>query len=52
MDYHLKSLEEKLNILASGEEIGLTPEEAAVYGIEYVDTWPEEESEEEDEYEE
>ena len=51
MDYHLRSLQQKLNILASGEDIGLTPQESAIYGVEYADDWPEDESPEVDEYE-
>ncbi|MGJ1197331.1 hypothetical protein ACR777_14975 [Sphingobacterium spiritivorum] len=51
MDYHLRSLQQKLSILASGEDIGLTPQEAAIYGVEYADEWPEDESPEVGEYE-
>ena len=51
MDYHLRSLQQKLSILASGEDIGLTPQEAAIYGVEYADEWPDDESPEVDEYE-
>ncbi|MEC3879111.1 MULTISPECIES: hypothetical protein [Parapedobacter] len=51
MDYHLRSLQQKLSILASGEDIGITPQEAAIYGVEYADEWPEDESPEVDEYE-
>lgn len=51
MDYHLRSLQQKLSILASGEDIGLTPQEAAIYGVEYADEWTEDESPEVDEYE-
>ncbi|WP_286770051.1 hypothetical protein [Sphingobacterium sp. 40-24] len=49
MDYHLRSLQQKLSVLASGEDIGLTPAEAAIYGVEYADEWPDEESPEVDE---
>ncbi len=51
---HLKSLEQKLRILASGEEIGLTPEEAAIYGVEQADHWDEHNlnTQQEEEYEE
>ncbi len=49
MDYHLRSLQQKLSVLASGEDIGLTPSEAAIYGVEYADEWPNEESSEVDE---
>jgi len=48
MDYHLRSLQQKLSILASGEDIGLTPQEAAVYGVEYADEWPDESPEVDD----
>ena len=51
MDYHLRSLQQKLSILANGEDIGLTPQEAAIYGVEYADEWPDVESPEVDEYE-
>lgn len=49
MDYHLRSLQQKLSILASGEDISLTPQEAAIYSVEYADEWPEDESPEVDE---
>lgn len=51
MDYHLRLLGQKLSILASGEDIGLTPQEAAIYGVEHADEWPEDESPEVDGYE-
>lgn len=51
MNYHFISLQQKLSILASGEDIGLTPQEAAIYGVDYADEWPEDESPEVDEYE-
>lgn len=51
MDYHLRSLQQKLSILASGEDIGLTLQEAAIYGVEYADERPDDESPEVDEYE-
>ena len=44
MDYHSRSLQQKLRVLASGEDIGLTPAEAAIYGVEYADEWTNEES--------
>lgn len=43
MEPHLRSLEDKLNTLAAGRAIGLTAAEAAVYGVEYADTLPEDE---------
>ena len=49
MDYHLRSLQQKLSILASGEDIGLTPAEAAIYGVEYADEWLDDESPQVDE---
>ncbi|WP_166333023.1 hypothetical protein [Sphingobacterium chungjuense] len=49
MNYHLKSLQQKLSVLASGEDIGLTPAEAAIYGAEYADEWSDGESLEVDE---
>lgn len=42
MDYHLRTLQRKLDVLAGGEEIGLTPQEAAVYGVDYADEWTDE----------
>jgi len=39
----ITSLEGKLRLLAEGEEIGLTPEEAAIYGVDYADIFPESE---------
>jgi hypothetical protein len=36
---HLLSLENKLQSLAQGQDIGLTPEEAAIYGVENADTY-------------
>ncbi|WP_161805878.1 hypothetical protein [Pedobacter sp. Hv1] len=41
MEPHLRSLEDKLRMLAAGEAIGLTAAEAAVYGVEYADMLPE-----------
>lgn len=50
MNYHLKSLQEKLSLLSEGEDMGLTPLEAAIYGADYADEWREEDfGEEEDE---
>ncbi|MGE6221189.1 hypothetical protein ACQKCH_15280 [Nubsella zeaxanthinifaciens] len=50
MEQNSRSLEDKLNTLADGLAIGLTPEEAAVYGVDYADELPEEDGlgEEED----
>ena len=36
---HLAALESKLQLLAQGHAIGLTPEEAAIYGVEEADTY-------------
>lgn len=30
-------------MLSEGEQIGLTPEEAAIYGVDYAQEWPEDE---------
>jgi len=48
MNNDQRSLERKLQLLAEGEEFGLTPEEAAIYGVEYADEFPEELQEEPD----
>lgn len=40
MEPNSRSLEEKLNTLAAGQAIGLTPAEAAVYGVDYADELP------------
>ncbi|WP_313157076.1 hypothetical protein [Sphingobacterium multivorum] len=40
MNKSFESLNEKLRILKEGEEIGLTPEEAVIYGISYSDEFP------------
>lgn len=45
MDPLTKSLEEKLYMLAEGEDIGLTAAEAAVYGVDCADEYPEDELE-------
>jgi|GEM_PF-6180891 hypothetical protein len=45
MDPSRKSLEDKLYMLAEGEEIGLTAAEAAVYGVDCADEYAEEEPE-------
>ncbi|WCT13746.1 hypothetical protein [Mucilaginibacter jinjuensis] len=36
---HLAALENKLQLLAQGQVIGLTPEEAAIYGVEDADIY-------------
>lgn len=38
--YYNRSLERKLQLLAEGEEMELTPEEAAIYGADYIDEFP------------
>ncbi len=43
MEPNSRSLEDKLNMLAAGQVIGLTPAEAAVYGVDYADELPEDE---------
>lgn len=51
--YDNRSLERKLQLLAEGEEMELTPEEAAIYGADYADEFPEDEyflQEDQDEY--
>jgi len=48
MEYNFKSLEDKLLMLADGEEIGLTAAEAAIYGVDYADEFPGEEDYEEE----
>ncbi|MGF7028684.1 MULTISPECIES: hypothetical protein [Sphingobacterium] len=53
MNKSFESLNEKLRILKEGEEIGLTPEEAVIYGISYGDEFPfDEENNEEGEEDE
>lgn len=42
MENDFNSLNKKLKLLAEGEEIGLTPEEAIIYGIDYADDWSDE----------
>ncbi|MEJ2881067.1 hypothetical protein [Pedobacter sp. GR22-6] len=39
---YYRSLERKMQLLAEGEEMELTPEEAATYGVDYADEFPEE----------
>ncbi len=34
---HLGSLERKLQLIADGQELELTPEEALIYGVDYAD---------------
>lgn len=52
MEPYLRSLNDKLHMLAAGEAIGLTAAEAAVYGVEYADTLsePEQDSQEVEDY--
>lgn len=38
---HLGALERKLQLIAEGQELELTPEEALIYGIDYADESPE-----------
>lgn len=38
---HLGSLEKKLQLIAEGQELDLTPEEALIYGVDYADEFPE-----------
>ncbi len=38
---HLGLLERKLQLIAEGQELELTPEEALIYGIDYADEFPE-----------
>lgn len=49
MDNTFRSLDKKLRLLSEGEQIGLSPEEAAIYGIDYADEWPLEEDDEQGE---
>ncbi|WP_184547247.1 hypothetical protein [Mucilaginibacter sp. FT3.2] len=37
---HLGSLERKLQLIAEGQELELTPEEALIYGVDYADDFP------------
>lgn len=46
MEPHLRTLEDKLHMLAAGEAIGLTAAEAAVYGVEYADFLTDQDSQE------
>lgn len=41
--YYLASLEDKLQLIAEGEMLELTPEEAIIYGVDYADTYDGEE---------
>jgi hypothetical protein len=34
---HLGALEKKLQLIADGQEMELTPEEALIYGVDYAD---------------
>jgi hypothetical protein len=38
---HLGSLEKKLQMIADGQELELTPEESLIYGVDYADEYPE-----------
>lgn len=49
METNSRSLEDKLNTLAAGQAIGLTPAEAAIYGVDYADVLPEEDDLQEEE---
>ncbi len=50
--YYNRSLERKLQLLAEGDQMERTPEEAAIYGADYADEFPEDEilQEDQDEY--
>jgi hypothetical protein len=48
METHSRSLEDKLNTLTAGQAIGLTAAEAAVYGVDYADTLPEDDDPQEE----
>ena len=37
---HLGSLERKLQLIADGQELELTPEEALIYGVDNTDEFP------------
>lgn len=42
-DYHNRhrgALERKLQLIAEGQELELTPEEALIYGVDYADKFP------------
>lgn len=43
---HLGALEKKLQLIAEGHELDLTPEEALIYGIDYAEEYPEDTDEE------
>jgi hypothetical protein len=42
---HLGSLEKKLQLIADGQELELTPEEALIYGVDDADELTEDEDE-------
>lgn len=42
---HLGSLEKKLQMIADGQELELTPEEALIYGVDHADEFPEDSEE-------
>jgi hypothetical protein len=37
---HLGSLERKLQLIAEGQELELTPEESLIYGVDQADEFP------------
>lgn len=43
---HLGALEKKLQLIAEGQALELTPEEALIYGVDYIDEFTEETDEE------
>jgi len=45
---HLGSLEKKLQLIADGQELELTPEEALIYGVDYADELTEDANEREE----
>jgi hypothetical protein len=45
---HLGSLEKKLQLIADGQELELTPEEALIYGVDYADELTEDADEREE----
>lgn len=46
---HLGALEKKLQLIAEGQALELTPEEALIYGVDYIDEFTEETDEEKEE---
>jgi len=45
---HLGSLERKLQLIAEGQELELTAEEALIYGVDYADEFPNDSDERKD----